>query len=108
MTRTKWWYLQITLADHEANEFRCLGGAGFTKADTLRRFAAIPAVPKAAPDAPFDLVLDLMDSAGDIIDDKHISVQTAAALLGPEFIPDALWVAREPGVEGALAQAATR
>lgn len=79
--------MQVTLADHAANEFRCLGGAGWpTMAETRRRFKAIPSVPEAAPDAPFDIVLDLMDGAYDIVDDKYISVETAATLLGPEAV----------------------
>jgi hypothetical protein len=57
---------------------RVVGGAGFlTWRETRARFDAVPAT-----DEPTDYVLDLMDRHGDILDDKLISWDTAAHLLG--------------------------
>jgi len=70
-------YLQITFVDTEANEFRTVGGAGFlTMAETRRRFRDVPALDDS------DLILDLLDRNGDILDDKPISRAVAEALLG--------------------------
>lgn len=73
-------YLQIVLADDEANEFVTLGGAGFaTMAETRRQFALVPAVKDS------DLILDLVRGEGGIVDDKYIDHSTAERLLGDSF-----------------------
>lgn len=79
-------YLQIVFADHQANEFRTLGGAGFTTmAETRRRFREVPADDAADPKSDAaNLILDLCDKDGDILDDKYITRATAADLMGAD------------------------
>lgn len=85
-------YLQVTLADHKANEFRTVGGAGFlTMAETRRRFREVPFAPDSDPAVDdYTLVLDLLDRNSDILDDKIISKATAEALLGEPVVALAL------------------
>jgi hypothetical protein len=71
------WFMEITLADETRHEIRSLGGAGYlTKREALRSWGAIPS------SSPSELVLDLIDPKGDIVDDKYISRDTAETLLG--------------------------
>lgn len=76
-------YIQITEADHNADAFHTLGGAGFRNVrETRENWKSIPEHPREE-DAPFTYVADLLDADGQtIVEDKTISAATAARLLG--------------------------
>lgn len=85
------WALQITEADHEANEFRTLGGAAWSsRAERDAAFAAIPESQTSdlATD-PFTWVVDVLDADGfSIVTDRVVDVETVLVLLGEASIED--------------------
>lgn len=83
--------LQITEADHEANEFRVLGGAAWTtKAERDAAFAAIPestTSDRATDD--FTWIVDVLaDDEFSIVADKEIDEDVVLTLLGASSIED--------------------
>lgn len=90
--------LQITEADHEANEFRTLGGAAWPiKAERDAAYAAIPESSTSDRSTdPFTWIVDLLDDDGfTIIGDKEIDESTVLRLLGG----DSIEVVREAAIE---------
>jgi len=76
------WCIAITFADTEKNGFVSLGGAGLeTQAEWEQEWNRIPASPLGWDD-PAMLILDKLDENGDRIDERPITAETAAALLG--------------------------
>lgn len=75
-------YIQITEADHAANAFHVLGGAGFrTDKETRKHWDVIPSQPHEEG-AAFDYMADLLSADGStIVADKPISAATAVQLL---------------------------
>ena len=96
-------YIQITEADHAANAFHTLGGAGFlSNKETLEHWKAIPTHPHDET-ADFNHTADLLDADGfTIVEEKPISAATAAQLLGRP-----LEVARREALEQEAKAAAT-
>lgn len=91
MPKTDGWSLQITEADHEANEFRRLGGATWdTKAERDAAFDAIPAsstADRASDD--FSWIVDVLDEDGfSIVADREIDEDVVLELLGETSIED--------------------
>lgn len=85
------WSLQITEADHEANEFRCLGGATWnTKAERDAAFDAIPASTTADSAVDdFSWMVDVLDEDGfSIVADREIDEHVVLGLLGETSIED--------------------
>jgi len=85
------WSLQITEADHEANEFRCLGGATWdTKAERDAAFDAIPAsetADRAVDD--FSWMVDVLDEDGfSIVADREVDEHVVLELLGASSIEE--------------------
>lgn len=102
------WALQITEADHEANEFRTLGGAAWTTcAERDAAFAAIPASTTADSSIDsFSWMVDVLDEDGfSIVADREVDVETVLELLGERSIEDVRARAIERDVVGrAIAQ----
>lgn len=89
--KTTGWSLQITEADHHANEFRCLGGATWdTKAERDAAFDAIPASTTADSAVDdFSWMVDVLDKDGfSIVADREIDEETVLSLLGNDSIED--------------------
>lgn len=85
------WALQIIEADHEANEFRTLGGAAWpTRAERDAAFATIPASTTSDPATdPFTWIVDVLDEDGfSIITDREIDVEIVLELLGETSIEE--------------------
>jgi hypothetical protein len=83
------WSLQITEADHEANEFRCLGGATWdTKAERDAAFDAIPASTTADSSVDdFSWMVDVLDEDGfSIVADREVDEHVVLGLLGDSSI----------------------
>lgn len=83
------WSLQITEADHEANEFRCLGGATWdTKAERDAAFDAIPESKTADRETDdFSWIVDVLDEDGfSIVADREIDEHVVLELLGDSSI----------------------
>lgn len=92
------WSLQVTEADHEANEFRCLGGATWgTKAERDAAFDAIPASTTADSSVDdFSWMVDVLDEDGfSIVTDREIDEETVLGLLGSGSIEELRRVAIE-------------
>ncbi|CEH40205.1 hypothetical protein BRM42_08505 [Xanthomonas oryzae pv. oryzae] len=71
-------YIQLMFFDSNENEIVNIGGAGFiTPEDVDAEWENIPAF---SGDSSF--IADLMDSNGDIIDDKQVSAETCESLMG--------------------------
>jgi hypothetical protein len=89
---TEWkpiYALQITEADHEANEFRCLGGAAWpTKAMRDEAYASIPESETSDRSTDdFTWIVDLLDDDGfSIIGDKEVDEWVVLKLLDGDSI----------------------
>jgi hypothetical protein len=85
------WALQITEADHHANEFRCLGGAAWpTKAERDAAYAAIPESETSDRSTDdFTWIVDLLAEDGwSIVGDREIDKDVVLALLGGDSIEE--------------------
>jgi len=76
-------YLQVTEVNHTDNAFYMLGGAGFkTQRERSANLATIPLFEHDCENADVCYVLDVLDADGNLDDDREISRETAAALIG--------------------------
>ncbi|MBJ7469734.1 MAG: hypothetical protein JHD16_00450 [Solirubrobacteraceae bacterium] len=81
--------LQVTEADHQADEFRTLGGAAWlTRAERDAAFAVIPEAPDEGATAPRTWIVDVLDGEFSIVADRCIDEATAMDLLGVDSLDE--------------------
>ena len=80
------WFLQVTEVNHLDNAFYTLGGSGWdSEAEARSEYARILSIPWVSETADLEYSLDLLDASQSLIDNKAITRDTAASLLGGDF-----------------------